>query len=85
MRTKPTVDVRRIVALYLEEHEFDGIYADGECACRMPDLMPCDGSAADCKPGYLLPCDCGDHEWHIGPDRACDPGGVALKEGDKHD
>jgi len=66
--SKPAV--RDIVREYLRAHGYNGLRTD-DCGCREDDLMPCDGPCARCIPGYLLPCCCGDHDWHIGPD----PGG----------
>ena len=62
------MNVREIVQKYLKENGFDGIYND-ECACLTDDLAPCSESMDDCEPGYRGPCDCGDHDWHIGPNR----------------
>ncbi len=62
------MDVQAIVKKYLEENGFDGLYEPGECACEINDLFPCgEGSLVHCKPGYKGPCDCGDHDFHIGP------------------
>ena len=55
-----------IVTAYLKQHGFDGLYSDGECACNLDNLAPCGESFSRCWPGYQLPCDCGDHDWHIG-------------------
>ena len=63
-----SVDVRQIVALYLLENGFHGL-GGVHCGCRLTELMPCDGPQDRCKPGYLVPCDCGDHDWHIRPMR----------------
>lgn len=61
------MNTRRIVRKYLEDNGFDGLFdEDGECACKNDDLFPCDGSSFNCKPGYKQPCDCGDHDFHIG-------------------
>jgi hypothetical protein len=55
-----------IVAAYLCEHDYDGLYSDQECACVLGDLMPCGTPSPDCAAGYKQPCDCGDHDWHVG-------------------
>jgi hypothetical protein len=53
-----TITVRGIVRTYLEKHCYDGLYSDSECACRLDDLMPCDGEGIDqCSAGHLVPCD----------------------------
>jgi len=54
---------------WLKRRGFDGLYFPGECACKVDDLYPC-GERCDCKPGVLKPCDCGEHDWHIGPKAA---------------
>lgn len=51
--------VKDIVILYLKEHGYDGLYVQGECACRLGNLMPCDGEmgcgtgVTECQAGYL--------------------------------
>lgn len=55
---------------YIEANGYDGLYSPGVCACKKDDLMPCDGMRNDCEPGYLCECDCGDHYFHIGPEKS---------------
>lgn len=62
------MDVHGIVKEYLEENGFDGLYSE-ECACLKDDLMDCGGPCYNCEPGYRNPCDCGEHDWHIGPNK----------------
>ena len=57
--------VKEIIKQYLREHGYDGLYSDNECGCEIDDLGPCDGTLDDCMPGYKVPCDCGDHNFHI--------------------
>jgi hypothetical protein len=64
--------VKDIVRLYLASFGFDGLYHEGDCACLIDDLVPCDNDCSGCKPGYKVPCkggdDCpldGDCDWHI--------------------
>ena len=63
------VNVKAVVAEYLEKHKFDGLWSD-ECASKLDDLMPCgDGwDIAECRPGHEMPCpeNCGEHDFHIG-------------------
>ena len=60
-------EVGDIVEQFLREHGFDGLWNfDGECACELSDISPAACMTEDCKAGYRQPCDCGDHEWHIG-------------------
>lgn len=61
------VTVRDILTGYLRQQGFDGLWSDNECACTTDDLRPCDGIQLDCAAGFKIPCDCGDHDWHIGP------------------
>lgn len=54
--------VEEIVAAYLKEHGYDGLYADYGCGCEFDDLMPCGDPSSNCAPGYRheSPCDdCG--------------------------
>ncbi len=47
--------VREIVAQYLKEHGFDGLYNEnGGCGCIIADLGPCPEQSFDCKPGYRV-------------------------------
>ena len=49
--------VKEIVKAYLEVNGYDGLYATGDCACKIDDLMACDESLDDCMAGYLQkPC-----------------------------
>ena len=61
--------VKEIVKKCLEDNGFDGLYSPGECACVIKDLLPCDNAYVDCEAGYIGPCDCGDHDYHIGPEK----------------
>lgn len=63
---------REIVALWLRENGYDGLYYD-DCGCSHEDVAPCsspslDAWVLDCRAGYKRPCDCGEGcDWHIGP------------------
>lgn len=46
------VTVVSIVTDYLIRHGYTGLYLEGECGCRVGDLMPCDGPCDGCQPGY---------------------------------
>ena len=57
-----------IVTEWLRDHEYDGLYSDGDCACKLDDLIPCvHEGALNCSPGYCGPCpeDCGCGSFHI--------------------
>ena len=65
--------LKEIVAEWLKEHGYDGLYCETSCGCKIDDLMPCDEPGTDCQPGYIVPCPgperCeadGDCEYHIG-------------------
>lgn len=68
MSDKP-FSVKEIMRQYLVEHKYDGLYLWGECACICDDLMPCGEYSGICEPGYIVDCDCGDHDYHIGPEK----------------
>ena len=61
--------VAKIIKAYLIAHDFDGLYCEGECACEIKDLIPCESNCSSCETGYKRKCDCGDHDFHIGPDK----------------
>jgi hypothetical protein len=58
-----------IVEEYLKAHGFDGLWSfDGECACKVGDLFPCESEGIErCEAGHVVPC-ChdGEHDWDIG-------------------
>ena len=61
------LDLGEIVANYLDENEFDGLYnIDAGCACKKDDLSPCGEAGLDCISGHYLQSDCIDHDYHIG-------------------
>lgn len=65
-------DVLEIVKQYLKKNGFDGLFnVNGECACSIESLAPCDGYMAECEPGYLVEgCTCGQGcEYHIVRDK----------------
>lgn len=49
--------VKEIVAEWLKEHGYDGLYYPDTCGCLLDDLMPCGESCDHCEPGYKLPGD----------------------------
>ena len=65
------MNVREILENFLRAGGYDGLCnLNNECACETDDLFPCDFSGIDCEPGHRVPCDCGDHDWHINPGHA---------------
>lgn len=64
MRNSPTV--ANILQWWLMQNGYDGIYND-ECGCTADDLMPCGSDPEHCQAGYKQPCNCGEHDGHIGP------------------
>jgi hypothetical protein len=56
---------RDIVVKWLTANGYDGLYGD-ECGCDISDIMPCGEFGSECKAGYKMPCDCGDHDFQIG-------------------
>lgn len=65
------MNCKQIVLQYLKDNNYDGLFnLDGECACDLNDLMPCGDCSVDCMAGYKTPCECGDHDWHIGEQKA---------------
>jgi hypothetical protein len=47
----------------LELAGFGGLYHD-ECGCQLSDLMPCDESPGNCRPGYYVKARENDSEGH---------------------
>lgn len=73
MKITDDTTIIEIIEAALRESGYDGLYSeDGECACRIGDLIPYDCVSAECRPGVVGPCDprtCpegGGCDWHIG-------------------
>ncbi len=61
------MDVSEIVAKFLQDNKYDGLYRAGDCACKLGDIAPCGEIGSDCEAGYLKPANnCSEHDWHIG-------------------
>ena len=60
--------VKEIVKKYLEDNKFDGLFSDGECACIIDDLAPCDGICFECEAGYKHEGD-SEYDFYIKPDK----------------
>jgi hypothetical protein len=65
-RQKPST-VQEIIEEYLKQNGFDGLYSSSGCDCKLKDLMPCEEGMADCLSGYKISCNCGNHDFRIGP------------------
>ncbi len=67
-----TLTVKEILKQWLDRFGYDGLYCEA-CSCDLSDLGPCclSENILSCEPGYKVPCpeDCGDHDFHIGPDK----------------
>jgi len=62
--------VREIIAEWLQEHGYDGLFnTESECACLIEDFFECGYAAPDCEAGYMTKCDCGEHDYHISPNK----------------
>lgn len=60
--------IAEVLKEWLLEHGYDGLFnSDGECACTLGDLGPCESWPEGCEPGYIATCPetCGEHDWHI--------------------
>jgi hypothetical protein len=66
--TKPgVVSVLEMVEAQLRAGGYDGLFnEDNDCACELGDLNPCGAMEVGCMAGHKAPCNCGDHDWHIG-------------------
>lgn len=52
---------------FFDKHpEYQGLYnPDDDCACGPDDFIPCSSDPLNCCFGVQVPCDCGDHDFHI--------------------
>ena len=72
MSDEEPLDGRDMIARYLKEHGFDGLYDPStRCSCELSELMPCqDSCAISCLAGHKTEgcsADCGDGcDYHIG-------------------
>ena len=63
------MNLETIVKMWLTENGYDGLRnPNGECACKIGDLAPCESDCLQCEPGHLVeaPPD-GDFVWQIVP------------------
>lgn len=52
MQNKLTL--KDLTVTLLMKKGFDGLFSsDGECACKLDDLMPCHAPKVDCAAGYV--------------------------------
>ena len=56
--------IQEIIKRFLLENKYDGLFND-DCACENADLFPCSQVDVSCEAGFKVPCDCGDHDFHI--------------------
>lgn len=76
-----TLTVLQIVEDRLRADGFDGLtHCDGECACLIADLAPCGEIGGNCEAGYRVPCECGDHDYHIATTPAPAPAAASEQE-----
>lgn len=60
------IEVWEMCEKYLRDNKYDGLFNDTlECACVVTDLAPCGDIQDDCAAGYIKPCHCGEHDYHI--------------------
>jgi hypothetical protein len=69
------MNVREILEKNLRENGFDGlVQQDGECACEIGELVPCESDFTSCRPGYKVNCACGmGCDFHITEKRPTPP------------
>ena len=60
------MDAREIIATWLREHGYDGLFNPGVCGCLIDDLIPCDGPCSNCEAGYKADAE-PDSEFYDGP------------------
>lgn len=56
--------IQEIIKRFLLENKYDGLFND-DCACENAHLFPCSQVDVSCEAGFKVPCDCGDHDFHI--------------------
>lgn len=58
----------KMIEKYLKDNGYDGLFCE-DCGCEVGDLCPCGEIPLEAEAGYKQPCDCGDHDYHIGADK----------------
>ena len=57
--------VKEIVAAYLKDRGYTGLFNEEGCGCGIDDLFCCDGVGVEnCEAGYREPCSSGDVDMH---------------------
>lgn len=69
-----------VIKALLKANDFDGLFHDNDCGCKIDDLFSCGeitDDCDDCEPGIEIPCpgkkekggcqEYGDCEYHIAP------------------
>jgi len=56
-----------ILGIALELEGYQGLYVPGECACKIGELIPCDGLTDNCLPGVLTEPPGPEFAFGIGP------------------
>ena len=75
MTTKSKAEINRdvfdIVVEYLVQRKYDGLHnEDVGCACALAyEITACGELRGECIPGHMQPCDCGEHDFHIGEEK----------------
>lgn len=76
------VDVTDILTEYLTDKGYHGLFNhEDECACLVHDLGACENLYQNCTAGWLAPCDCGQHDWHISIDHG--PKDTKVEKGER--
>lgn len=67
------MDVREIIQQYLQNCGYDGLYnSEGECACEIGDIAPCESLSLDCKAGYKRVDEAGVYDFVVSGIREAD-------------
>lgn len=72
------MNVINMVRIQLIQNDMDGLFnLDQDCGCLLNDVFapcsPCSklsdypGPYPDCEEGNEIPCDCGEHDYHVEP------------------
>jgi len=63
-------NVKDIIREYLVANGYDGLFNfDGECACLLDDLMPCEQCCDECIPGYRADDPTGEYDFLMQSER----------------
>jgi hypothetical protein len=48
------INVKQVVADWLRDNGYDGLYHESDCGCELSNLAPCESCCLECTPGHKI-------------------------------